>query len=323
MKINKFFLSLAGAAMMMLASCGNEDLELGNSTTTPLDPSVASVEFSASNKTTFEVDPADPTFTVTMTRKATDAATYKIVVENNEENAFIVPATVAFAEGETKANVQIQMAPDAKQGEPLSLTLAIDESDANPYTTGLKSYTLNTTIIKWESIGKGYWLGNLINTFFGVTPLIPMYVEIEAAETATAKKFRFTSPYAFVATAEDDNGAYNGYPYNQSGNLDGNVEKFVITVTKDGASLAPVNLGMDYGYGSFSIGQIYGNLSSNIQSYPLGVYTETETGGNITFPASSLYISMAKYNDGGKYPASAGPSYLYLSEADYLAATEE
>lgn len=308
---------------MMMASCGNEELDMSDSKTQPLDPSVASVEFSASNATTFEVDPAEPTFTITLQRKAEGAASYNLIVDNNPDNAFVVPATVSFAQGEKEKAIEIAMAPNAKQGEPLNLAISVDPKDANPYTKGLKAYSANVTIIKWEKIGKGYWMGNIINTFFGVDGLIPMFVEIEKAQTATAKKFRFVSPYSKVATTMDDNGGYDGYPYNNESDLDGNVEKFVITVTKDGASLAPVKLGIDYSYGSFSIGQIYGNLSSNIQSYPLGKLTETATGGYIVFPASSLYISMADYNDGGASICGKGPSYLFLSEADFIAATEE
>ena len=48
---------------------------------------------------------------------------------------------------------------------------------------------------------------------------------------------------------------------------------FVIDVTKEGASLKPVQYGMDWGYGMFSGGSVYGNLSTNINSYPCLLYT--------------------------------------------------
>ena len=62
-----------------------------------------------------------------------------------------------------------------------------------------------------------------------------------------------------------------------------------------------------------------GNLSTNINSYPLGVYNEK--AGSITFPANSLYVSMADYQDGGAYPCT-NPSYLYLSAEAYLNSLE-
>ena len=317
MKINKIYLSVTAIAMMF-ASCGNEDLELGNSTTAPVDANCPAVEFAANNATTYEVDPADPSFTVTVQRKATDAATYNIKVVENQDNSFVVPATVEFAADETTKDINISMNASAAAGEPLALTLSFDDADLNPYTTGLKSLSINTTIIKWESIGTGYWLGNIVNQFYGVE-VLPLAVEIEKAVTASAIKFRFVCPYASVCTEQDELGGYVGYPYNDEAKLTGNVEKAVITITKSGASLAPVSLGIDYGYGEMSMGSVYGYLSEKIDKYPLGTYTQTETGGIIEFPANSLYIS----DNDGAVPCSKGPTILYLSAQDFMAASEE
>lgn len=323
MKINKFFLGLASLSFMGLVSCVDTDMDFSDSKTTPVDASCPGLEFSNSNITTIELDPSAPDFNIVVNRHATDAASYSIVVGNNQDNSFIVPEQVTFASGETSAELPIKISDSAAKGTPLTLTLAVNEKDMNPYTMGRKDITVKATLIKWDSIGKGYWTGNLINTFFGVDGGLPLIVNIEKATTSTAVKFRFVSPYASVATMQDELGGFDGYPYSEEGDLDGNVEKFVITVTKDGASIDPVNLGIDYGYGSFSIGQVYGNLSQNITSYPLGIYKETKTGGTITFPANSLYISMADYNDGGAYPCNAGSSVLYLSADDFKAAMEE
>lgn len=321
MKIKNLFLSLT-AAVMALSSCGNEDLELGNSTTAPADPNCPAVEFATNNTTVFEVDPSDTHFNLTVVRKATDAATYNIVIAENQENAFVVPSTVEFAAGEESKSITISMAENAPKGEALALALSFDDKDLNPYTTGLKALEVKTTIIKWESIGTGYWVGNVVNHFFGVESL-PLSVEIEMATTATATKFRFDSPYSRASEEVDENGlGYLGYPYNAPEDLNGVVDKCVITCTKDGASMTPFNMGMNWGYGDFSMGQIYGYLSDNIGSYPLGTYTPSETGGVISFPASSLYISMSEYNDGGKYPLDK-PSTLYLSAEDYMADSEE
>ena len=321
MKINKIYLSLAAIAMMF-ASCGNEDLELGNSTTAPVDANCPAVEFAASNATTFEVDPSDPTFKLTIQRKATAAATYNIKVVENQDNSFVVPETVEFAADETTKDINISMNASAAAGEPLALTLSFDDADLNPYTTGLKSLSLNTTIIKWESIGTGYWLGNIVSKWFGVE-VLPLAVEIEKATTATAVKFRFDSPYSRASEEVDANGlGYLGYPYNAPEDLTES-DKMVITCTKEGASLAPFRMGMDWGHGAFSCGSIYGYLSDKIETYPLGIYTPSETGGTIYFPENSLYASMADYQDGGKFPCSHGASILYLSAGDFMADSEE
>ncbi len=320
MKIKNIFLSLA-AATLLLTACGNEALELGDSTTPKVEASCPAVEFSASNKTTLEVDPSAPTVSFKVVRKATDAASYAIKVVKGADD-FNIPASVDFAANETEKDINVSVKEGAQQGTPLTLELTFDEANLNPYTTGIKDFTANVTVIKWEAAGTGYWVGNIVNTFFTVNSM-PMYVQYEKATTATATKYRFTSPYSILCTSQDEVGAYNGYLYAEEGDLTGNGGKFVITVTNDGASLAPVQLGMDFGYGEFSIGQVYGYVSSDIGKYPLGVFKESKTGGSITWAASSLYISMANYNDGAQSPCSAGPTVFYLSKEDYAASMEE
>lgn len=314
MKSNKFYYSLLALGMMTLASCGTDGLEAFDSTTEPVPASCAGVEFASSNKTVFELDPSAMVFNLEVVRKATDAASYNVVVVNNEENAFVVPSTVSFEAGATSTMIEINMADNAPKGKAIALSLSFEDQDLNPYTSGLKVLNVKTTIIKWESIGTGYWFGNIVNYFFGVDCL-PLAVEIEKAVTANDTRFRFESPYSRASEDTDENGGFLGYPYNAPEDLNGVVENFVITVTKDGASLAPVNMGMDWGHGDFSCGSVYGYLSQNLASYPLGIYEPSETGGVITFPANSLYVSMAGYKDGGKFPLS-NPSILYLSSSD-------
>ena len=60
---------------------------------------------------------------------------------------------------------------------------------------------------------------------------------------------------------------------------------------------------------------IYGNLSTDIASYPLGVFTASEKGGKIVFAASTLFLQ----DNEGASPCSAGASTLYLSADDYKA----
>lgn len=320
MKIKNIFLSLA-AATLLLTACGNDKLELGDSTTAKVEASCPAVEFSAANPTTVEVDPTDTNVSFKVVRKATDAATYAIKVLQGADN-FNIPASVEFDANETEKNINVSVKESAQQGTPLTLELTFDDANINPYTTGIKDLTANVTVIKWEAAGTGYWVGNIVNTFFSVSPM-PMYVEYEKATTATATKYRFTSPYGILCTSQDEMGAYNGYPYAEEDNLTGDGGTFVITVTKDGASLAPVELGVDFGYGGFAIGQVYGNVSSDISKYPLGVFKESKTGGTITWAASSLYVSMANHQDGGKYPCSEGSTVFYLSKEDYAASMEE
>lgn len=315
MKIKNIFLSLA-AATLLLTACGNEDLKLGDSTTAKVAASCPSVEFSTANQTSVEVDPDTPTFSFKVVRKATDAASYAIkVVQGADE--FDIPASVDFAAGETETDLKITAKKGLVEGTPYGLELTFDEANLNPYTIGIKDFTAEVTIIKWEPAGRGYWCGNIINTFWSDAVPVVMYVDYEKATTANAVKYRFDSPYGKLETEYDEVDELlnfgNGYKYNSESDLTGNGEKFVISVKKDGVYMPPVQLGMDWGYGEITVG------SDGI----LGEFKASETGGIITFPAGSLSISMANYNDGESYSCSAGPTSFYLSKQDYLASLEE
>ena len=92
----------------------------------------------------------------------------------------------------------------------------------------------------------------------------------------------------------------------------------MIDVTSAGASLKPVSLGIDWGYGVMAIGSIYGYLSTDIESYPLGTYNAK--AGVITFPVNSLFIQ----DDDGPAICKKNPTYLYLSAEAYInSLTEE
>lgn len=198
----------------------------------------------------------------------------------------------------------------------MALELTFDDSLLNPYTVGYKVLSLTATIIKWETYGKGYWVGNIINTFYGVQS-VPLAVDIEKAVTATSTKYRFASPYGKVGEEQDELGAFLAYPYNEAGNVTGSNEKVVISVNKqdNSASMAVTAIGVDYGAGEMYMGSVYGNLSTNIASYPLGVFTASEKGGKIVFAANSLFLQ----DNEGPSPCSAGASTLYLSADDYKA----
>ena len=316
MKINKFFLSLASATMLLTA-CGTDDLELGNSTTSPVLANCPGVEFSLTTETNVEVDPSDTQFNLTIVRQDSVAAEYDIKVLENEDNTFSVPAKVSFAQGEKEQTITVTMKEGAAEGVPLALSLTFDDNLKNPYTEGYKTLDLTSTIIKWEHMGKAYWKDGVLAGGFGIPPSL-MYVDVDTAVTATSKKYRFMSPYGKVASDTDEIGATDGFTQNEEGDLTGNAGYIVISVTEDGAEMSLSTIGIDYGYGEMQIGTIYGNLSSNISSYPLGTFTASTTGGRIVFPGNSLFLS----DNDGAYP-SGMESALYLSADDYKASLEE
>lgn len=314
MKINKYFLSLA-AASMLFAACGTDDLELGDSTTAPVSADCPSVEFASTTNTNVEVDPSYTKFDITVVRRDSAAAEYNIMVEQNDNNVFDVPSKVSFAQGEKEKDITVNIKEGTALGETFNLKLTFDDEKLlNPYTVGYKELSLKATIIKWESYGKGYWIDNVIPPTFGINP-VPLVVELEKAVTPNSTRYRFTSPYCTAGEDTDELGAYTTYPYNEAGDLTGSQEKAVISInSSNAASMSPTAMGNDWGYGEMSMGSIYGNLSTNIASYPLGTFTATEGGGKIVFPANSLYLSLPSWGT-----AMAGECTLYLSADDFKA----
>lgn len=278
------------------------------------------VYFAGNYTKTVEVEPGTNSFKITLARTQTTAtASVNLQVLNNDENAFVCPATASFAAGEETTDITVEV-PNAQEGVNYNLKLAVTGENVSQYTNGYREIQVSFAILKWEKIGVGYFLDGMVSTFFGVDSSLPMAVELEKTQTASSVRYRFDSPFAKVATAQDEVGGFNGYPYNEDGDTVDGTYVFVIDITKDGAALKPVEMGMSWSYGMFSCGSIYGNISQNIGSYPLGEYDEES--GCITFPANSLYISMAGYKEGAASPCGT-PSYLFLSAKDYLASLEE
>lgn len=291
---------------------------------TPAEPEsgVANIVFAGASSQTFEVEPGVTSFKLELERAESESGseeTVNLLVRNNQDNVFVCPATATFAAGATTTDITVNVN-NAEEGVYYNLVLCL-EGTLSDYTQGNRQKEISFAIMKWENIGTGYWVGNAVGHFYGVDQL-NLAVEIEKAVTSTSTRFRFSSPYASVMTGsgligDSDYEWYKGYPYNDPADVvAGNYTFLIICDTKGEASLAPVNMGMDWGYGMFSTGSIYGYLSNDKDSYPLGKYDATK--GMITFPANSLYSSMAGYNNGGKYPISNNPAYLYLSDKDFL-----
>ncbi|MBQ8224270.1 MAG: hypothetical protein IJZ86_02775 [Bacteroides sp.] len=315
---NKLFAMLALAVVATACDPDSEGHVMGEQ-----DPAgCQNVYFNTSKYTqTVEVEPGTNTFVLSIAREVTDGATsVALEVKNNENNVFQVPATVTFEAGQATAPFTVTVTDAAELGVSYNLLLAVTGEDLSNYPAGYQETSVNFTILKWEPVGTGYWKDGLVGTFFGVSSYL-YAVEIEKTNTANSLRYRFDSPYAKIATAYDEYGiAYNGYIYNEEADLVPGEYVFAIDITEDGAALIPTDMGMDWGYGMFSTGSVYGNLSQNIGSYPLGIYDEEI--GMITFPANSLYCGMANY---GTY-AAGNPSMLFLSyEAytAYLASLEE
>ncbi|MCH5311667.1 MAG: hypothetical protein J1E57_06905 [Prevotella sp.] len=253
---------------------------------------------------------------LTFTLQRTNFDTAESISLIGDNSNFQVPTSVSFDAGEEKKFVNVPF--NIKGGTTEKLTISVAPESATVYGNGSLTFTITRDFV-WTNIGTGYWVDGIVASLFGVDASIPYVVEIEKIETETGVRFRFNGPYSHVATDFDGIG-YVGYVYNDEGDCDEKEHQFVIDVTPAGATLQPVEMGMDWGYGAFSTGTVVGNLSSGGQvitdtnTYPLGVYDEA--AGIVTFPAKSLYVRMV---DEGVYITSV-PSYLYLSADAYNAA---
>lgn len=338
MKTIKNLLSvlLALAIMPALHSCGEDEPEYTPATA---ESGTDNIFISGSASQTVEVEPGITTFSFTVERvESDDAATAELEVLENEDSKFELPTTVSFAAGQTEATVNVNVkSPEEGIYYTLKVRLAGNLSD---YTLGTREKSFSFAVMKWEplKLPEGqhcYWVGNTVSQWFGVG-IYPLLVNVEKAETSTFIRFRFVSPYSMcrsnpdadydgIIGGNDKHIYFEAYPYNEPGDLVSGNTTFVINcpkgddeeATKLEADLYPTELGIDYGYGMFSCGSIYGHVSSNKDAYPLGVYDME--AGTITFAAGSLYASMANYNGGGKYVTS-GPAALYLSDDAYIEA---
>lgn len=335
MKIFSKYMFIALMSIIALASCGDDDNYVAGAQDSA---DKVGVYFPTTDGGSNEVDPADPTeFNIKVARMNTNGAvSVPLNVIANDENVFQVPATAEFKDGEAETTVKVTF-PKAAVGTTYALTVEVPQEYISLYKENADkvSFTTEYTRVKWESIGEGYWIDGNINTIFGVQAL-PLVVEIEKTVSVDGKtiRYRFDSPFAYKYTGQDELGGFIGYPYidnNENFFGDEKSHKFIVTVTKDGASLAKTNTGMSMaGFGSFVIGQVVGNLSNadgvitDTDTYPLGkveagkVVDGKKTPGKITWPKSSLFVMMTEYQGG--YVAPAGnPSILFLSADDYKA----
>lgn len=330
MKIFSKYMFIALMSIIALASCGDDDNYVAGAQDSA---DKVGVYFPTTDGGSNEVDPADPTeFNIKVARINTNGAvSVPLNVIANDDNVFQVPATAEFKDGEAETTVKVTF-PNAAVGTTYALTVEVPQEYISLYKENADkvSFTTEYTRVKWESIGEGYWIDGNINTVFGVQAL-PLVVEIEKTVSLDGKtiRYRFDSPFAYENTGQDELGGFIGYPYiDNDENFCGDEKshKFIVTVTKDGASLAKTNTGMSMaGFGSFVIGQVVGNLSTadgvitDTDTYPLGkVEAGKETPGKITWPSNSLFVMMTEYNGG--YVAPAGnPSILFLSADDYKA----
>ncbi|SHJ01453.1 hypothetical protein SAMN05444280_10987 [Tangfeifania diversioriginum] len=328
MKINKLLIAISVLVALAVAACSEFEDTVEPSPAVP--DGCQGVYFPASNTSAYELEPTEPTqITITIAREVSSGAVeVPVNVEVNDEDVYNVPSSISFADGETEVDFTVTF-PDAGEGTTYNLKLAVEGDEyVNPYASALPYVTTSVTRIKWAAVEEPMvYVDGTVAYFYGVEAL-PMYVNAEKAEVTGMTRYRFKNAYRVAPTGEwvgeeyeaipDEDGIYDGFPYNYPGDFDENNDYYTI-IEIDNATgevfMYAHELGMAWGDGMFSIGSVYNNLSDDKASYPLGTIVD----GVITFPSNSLFVSEAEYNDGGKYPASV-PTYIYLTKDAFIAA---
>lgn len=327
--VNKILLAL-GVFALTFTSCEEVVEQQGPAPAVP--ENCLGIYFPVSdeyNNSAYEMEPtATREITLAMSRtKVGEAVAVPLTVEVNDSSVFVVPDSVHFAATDTVATFTVTF-PEAQDGITYNLRLTVSGADyVNPYMTNLYVAT-SVTLIKWETITEpGVMVDGMIANFFSVEQY-PFYVKYEKAELSDMTKYRFLNPYTTLPDYEDPNaaepvavadadGIFGGYPYNYPVDVDKSKNyNMLVTVQDDEATMEPFEFGMDWGYGMFAGGSIYGYYSLDIATYPLGVVD----GDVITFGANSLFISMANYQNGGAYPVSPTTT-IYLTKEAYQEAS--
>ena len=152
MKFNKIFFGILAVSALTFTACSDyEDTDVRSPRAND-----DNVRILASNPASLELDPSDAQFDLALARTSTNAAEYKINVIQNDEDAFIFPETVAFADGETEATITVKMADNAPVGKAVNYEIALDDEVSALYKAdGVGSFAGTATIVKFNHLGVG------------------------------------------------------------------------------------------------------------------------------------------------------------------------
>lgn len=331
--INKIFLLGVLVGLVAFVGCSEDDLI--DPTPSPNAPEgTQGVYFPTSNKSAFEFMPVDPTeFELKIARSVSEGAVEVPLTQDvNDENVFNVPSSVSFADGETETTFKVTF-PTADEGKKYNLKLSVEgEQYVNPYVEGVPYVETSAMRVKWEPLDEPMvYVDGTFLAWFGVTSE-PMYVFAERAILGDVTRYRFNNVYKVPTLDSDDNpipdedGIYDGYPYNEPGDFD--ESKDYVTIIEIGGDKGTANevymyshqIGVEWRYGMHAIGSIYGNLTvggepASKDEYPLGVLKDSI----ITFPENSLYHELPTEG----IAIAADPTTIYLSKAVYLEANKQ
>ena len=299
-KIFKYaYIALMGAMTFTVSSCSSDYEYDGRGAADDPNKAQAYIEGATAATKFMEVEPGNEAFTVTIGRKNVNGASTIGIEKIDTADVFDVPSSVTFESGATTAQITVT-APRAQAGKAYGLAVKIADADKSNYIDAPQALVVDYTILKWESLGTCYWVDGLVASLFGVDETLAYATEAFKTTTADGDRYRFALPYSHVATDYDGIG-YIGYPYNAPEECDEQDHLAVVDIVPGkGAYLHPMDMGMTWSYGAFSIKTVgYGKLTKDA----------------LIFPAGSLQVVMADWGS----RATALDCQLFFSAEAYLA----
>ena len=179
-----------------------------------------------------------------------------------------------------------------------NLAFVVDSLNYFPHNasiTGNSSASISLQVeYNWQSIGKALYTEDLITTFFNA-PNVTYEVEAEQA-VENPNIIRLVDPYGAA------------FPHNAPGDYDTSKKHYMLFNCEDpeGVYMDGYHAsGMDWGYGEFTFGCMayyYMSKGNSFEAVKAAGYMGTlDEDLCITFPAGTMMISMAAYNNGGLY----------------------
>jgi hypothetical protein len=291
------YLALVGILAAALSACSSDFDYTGAAVP------ANQVYFSNTEPSTIQIDKNAGSFNITLHRvDSVGELNVPLTFTPGEGNIYTVPTSVTFADGKKTADIKVTFDPAAaKYGSYTGGTIAISGSDIDN-TYGLSSYTFTAGATEWtdfdENKSFGSYREDLMTTFFNVDNVV---YNVKMQKSIVNKgMYRMVNTYG------------KAYPYNEDGDYDASKNYYwVINATDpDHVYFETYNSEMTWSYGQFSFTSLVAyylskgqTLDAVKQAHP--EYFGTLKDGIITMPASSMLISMAKYNNGGWYQGNA------------------
>lgn len=282
----------------------------------------AQVFFPSTNPATFNEVMADgvQTLEVTIMRANTEGAITvslgtEIEADSNAINAVSLPNSVTFQDGAEEATIPVKYNPSLMgYDNPVKLGLTIsDGTYTTPYGISSYEFTLNIPA-PWKSLGKGTYIDRFVCIFYGL-PYDSQY-EVEVEENEQVPGFyRIVYPYD------------GKYEFNEEGDWDDSKTYYleIHAENPDKVYIVPQEQGINWGYGSMTMGSIAGLYISRGTPDKAEGYYGTLKDGFISFEEGTLLLGMPDYNGGALYSGGHGGIMLALPGyviADYSCEVE-